>query len=178
MHLKSLSREPDPKLFLPKLQAECAKHGVAVVVQRCPTGCAASGATVHLETNRALLMLSARFLSDDHFWFSFFHEAGHLVLHGGESFVEAEGAASPEREEEANSFAQEMLLSPKGEAALAAVPLKKFSIARLAKGCNVSMGIIVGQLQNRNRISLSSRLNGFKIRYASTDFNPENVLDE
>jgi HTH-type transcriptional regulator/antitoxin HigA len=176
IEMKPLSRKPVPREFVTELQAECAKHGVAVVVERCPSGCAASGATVMLESKRALLLLSARFLSDDHFWFSFFHEAGHLVLHGDELNIECEGSASPKKEAEANHFAQRIILAPEGEEALQSVPIRKFSIARLAKRCNVSPGIIVGQLEHRSRVS-QGRFSGFKIRYKISDFIHENASD-
>jgi Zn-dependent peptidase ImmA (M78 family)/plasmid maintenance system antidote protein VapI len=175
LRLKPLSTKSDPRIFLPELQMECAKHGVAVVVERCPSGCAASGATVMLESKRALLLLSARFLSDDHFWFSFFHEAGHLVLHGEELNIEEAGSFLPEREAEANEFAQGIILDPEGEEALKSVPINKFAIARLARRCNVSKGIIVGQLQNGNRLPKTS-FNWFKNRYKVADFTPENEL--
>jgi Zn-dependent peptidase ImmA (M78 family)/plasmid maintenance system antidote protein VapI len=171
--LKPLSKEASPRKFLPELQKECAKHGVAVVVERCPTGCSASGATLMLEYKRALLLLSARFLSDDHFWFSFFHEAGHLVLHGESLNIEAQCSLPSEREVEANLFAQKIILAPEGEDALRSLPINKFSIGRLAKRCGVSPGIIVGQLQNRDRVS-PSRFNGLKVRYKVADFNREN----
>jgi len=173
--LKPLSMEPDPRIFVPKLQMECARHGVAVVVERCPAGCVASGATLILESGRRLLLLSARFLSDDHFWFSFFHEAGHLVLHGEELNIEGAGAVSPAREAEANEFAQRIILDPGGEESLESVPINKFAIARLARRCNVSKGLIVGQLQNRNRVS-QTRFNPFKTRYKAEDFIPESEL--
>ena len=172
LDLKHLSREPMPRLFLPELQSECAKHGVAVVVERCPLGCAASGATKMLESRKALLLLSARFLSDDHFWFSFFHEAGHLVLHGKELTIESEGSSSPLKEAQANEFAQKIILHPEGEEALEALPINKFAIARFARHCNVSTGIIVGQLQHRNRLS-RGRFNAFKTHYRVADFTRE-----
>ena len=107
--LKSLTLEPSPRTFLPRLQTECAKHGVAVVVERCPNGCSASGATLRLESGRGLLLLSARFLSDDHFWFSFFHEAAHLILHSGGLRIEGEDLAQTSTHEtEANQFAKEL----------------------------------------------------------------------
>jgi HTH-type transcriptional regulator/antitoxin HigA len=168
--LKPLSKVTDPRVFLPELQRECAKHGVAVVVERCPTGCAGSGATVMLESGCALLLLSARFLSDDHFWFSFFHEAGHLVLHGPELNIEGTGAGSLKKEMEANEFAQKIILDPEGEQALRSVAINKFAVARFAKRCGVSAGLIVGQLQNRERLS-PDKFNAFKIRYKVADFS-------
>jgi Zn-dependent peptidase ImmA (M78 family) len=121
-------------------------------------------------------MLSARFLSDDHFWFSFFHEAGHLILHGEELNIEGSGTrVSPGKEAEANEFAQKIILGTEGELALQSLPINKFAIARFARRCNVSKGLIVGQLQNRNRLS-PAKFNGFKIRYRAADFTRGTVL--
>jgi HTH-type transcriptional regulator/antitoxin HigA len=139
------------------------------VVTRSIPGCAASGATIMLRPDKALLLLSARFLSDDQFWFSFFHEAGHLVLHGDEAHIEHEGASTPKQETEANEFAEEIILEPAGEAALKTIRVSPFSIARLARQCNVSAGVIVGQLQHRGRIS-PKLFNRFKTRYNPGSF--------
>lgn len=167
--LKALTFEENPRVFVPALQKECAKHGVAVVVTRCLPGCAASGATHILENGTALLLLSARFLSDDQFWFSFFHEAGHLMLHTDKDCVEEKGADITAIEEEANAFAQQVILAPLGEERLSALSFNKFSIARFARGCNVSAGVIVGQLQHRT--NKHSAFNPMKIRYAVKDFS-------
>ncbi len=168
--LKPLSKVENPKDFLPVLQRECAKYGVAVVVARCIPGCAASGATIMLTKDKALLLLSARFLSDDQFWFSFFHEAGHLVLHGNEPHVEYEGASTPQQESEANQFAEQIILEPVGKPTLNTIKISPLSIARLARQCGVSNGLIVGQLQNRGRIS-PKLFNRFKTRYSASSFS-------
>ena len=168
--LKALTLEENPRIFIPSLQQECAKHGVAVVVTRCLPGCAASGATHLLENGTALLLLSARFLSDDQFWFSFFHEAGHLMLHTDEACVEETGTEVTVIENEANTFAQRVILEPLGEGQLSMLTPNKFSIARFARRCNVSAGVIVGQLQYLKRIRHSA-FNPMKIRYAAKDFS-------
>jgi plasmid maintenance system antidote protein VapI len=79
--IRDLTRSKHPNQFIPVLQRSCATHGVAAVVVRTPNGCPASGATRFLSREKALIMLSFRYLTDDHFWFTFFHEAGHLLLH-------------------------------------------------------------------------------------------------
>ena len=168
--LKPLSKIDDPAAFVPALQANCARHGVAVVIARCIPGCSASGATIMVRKDKALLLLSARFLADDQFWFSFFHEAGHLVLHGDEPHIEHEGATTPRQEVEANQFAEEIILEPVGEAALEGMRVNPFSIARLARQCDVSPGLIVGQLQHRGKIS-PKLFNRFKTRYGAGSFN-------
>src|SRR5262245_53695423 len=80
--IRSLTRQKEPRRFIPALQRCCAESGVAVAIVRAPKGCRASGATRFLTRHKALLMLSFRYLTDDQFWFTFFHEAGHLLLHG------------------------------------------------------------------------------------------------
>ena len=174
--LKSLTLEKNPRRFISALQLACSRHGVAVVVARCASGCTASGATYLLETGTALLLLSARFLSDDQFWFSFFHEAGHLVLHTNESCVEEKGAEPNELEIEANRFAQEIILFPLGEQELLNLEPSKFSIARFARRCRVAPGLIVGQLQHRKKLSHSS-YRAMKVHYAARDLSLESQLE-
>lgn len=80
--IRSLTRQKDPSKFIPELRQICAKNGVAVVVVRAPKGCRASGAARFVSPGKGLIQLSFRYLTDNHFWFTFFHEAGHLILHG------------------------------------------------------------------------------------------------
>lgn len=77
-----------PDVFVPQLIALCAKAGVAVVfVPELPhTGI--SGATRWLNKEKALIQLSLRYKSNDHLWFTFFHEAGHILKHGKDVFLE------------------------------------------------------------------------------------------
>src|SRR5437868_1097454 len=82
LEIRKLTKEEDPDRFVPQLVNICAKAGVAVVFEPAPKGCPVSGATKWLSSTKALLMLSLRHKSNDHLWFSFFHEAGHLLLHG------------------------------------------------------------------------------------------------
>src|SRR5690606_20384644 len=76
--IKPLTSKKEPKDFYPTLIEICAACGVSVVILRALSGCKASGATKFLKKDKALLLLSFRHLSDDQFWFTFFHEAGHL----------------------------------------------------------------------------------------------------
>ncbi|MBK7760141.1 MAG: restriction endonuclease subunit S [Deltaproteobacteria bacterium] len=58
-----------------------------------------------------MLLLSLRHKTNDHLWFTFFHEAGHLCLHGKKLlFVDLEGGLSTEQEDEANLFARDKLI--------------------------------------------------------------------
>lgn len=163
--LKQLTRIHKPAEFLPQLQHKCAACGVAVVIVRAPRGCPASGAT-RVRNGRAILQLSARYLRDDSFWFTFFHEAGHLVLHEDRLFLEwPEKRDLDEKEEhEANDFAGKMLIPPSQEAALRNLPHEYKSIMRFARNLSVSPGIVVGQLQHRGLVP-REKLNFLKKRY-------------
>lgn len=169
--IRSLTRKKNPKTFLPELRKVCASCGVAVVMVRAPKGCRASGATRFLSPNKALILLSFRYLSDDQFWFSFFHEAAHLLLHDNKAlFLEDDSEVTAEEEDEANEFAARILIPPKYQSALSELRLdaremtNARNIMKLAKRVGVSPGIVVGQLQHMKRIQ-PSRLNKLKKRF-------------
>lgn len=163
--LRSLTRMSDPGEFIPALQRRLAACGVAVVVVRSPDGCRASGATRFLTPTKALMQLSFRYLSDDQFWFTVFHEIGHLILHThDELFLEGLEHHYSKPEEEADEFALQLLFGLVGVEALDAVSLNKFSIARLAKRAGISPGLVVGQLQEKGRVPFK-HFNFLKVRY-------------
>lgn len=163
--LKPLTRVEKPAEFIPELQRRCAECGVAVVIVRAPKGCPASGAT-RVRNGQAILQLSGRYLRDDSFWFTFFHEAGHLILHENRLFLEwSEKRHLDEKEErEANDFAGKVLMPSAQEAALRALPHEYKAIMRFARNLSVSPGIVVGQLQHRGLVP-REKLNFLKKRY-------------
>jgi plasmid maintenance system antidote protein VapI/Zn-dependent peptidase ImmA (M78 family) len=164
--IRSLTREKDPKKFLPQLKKVCAESGVAVISLRAPTGCRASGATRFLTSHKALLLLSFRHLSDDHFWFTFFHEAGHLLLHGErEVFLEGDDTPSNEREEEANKFAAGILVPPEFQSSFVNLRADARMVIRFAIRAGIAPGIIVGQLQHLGQLR-HNQLNRLKRYYA------------
>jgi HTH-type transcriptional regulator/antitoxin HigA len=163
--IRSLTREKNPIRFIPRLQFLCAAAGVAAVVVRAPNGCRASGATRFLSPDKALLLLSFRYLSDDQFWFTFFHEAGHLLLHGKKGFfLEGIDAPSTPEEQEANEFAGRTLVPPDLRPVLLGLGLEARGVIRFARRLGVSPGIVVGQLQHYGRIK-PSQLNSLKRRF-------------
>lgn len=104
-----------PEVFVPKMQELCANAGVAVVFVPALPKTGVSGATRWLNSNKAIIQLSLRYKTDDHLWFTFFHEAGHILLHGKkELFLEGANGLDEGKEEEANRFAQEELI-PKAQ---------------------------------------------------------------
>jgi addiction module HigA family antidote len=164
--IRRLTRQKDPGRFLPELQRLCAESGVAVVVVRSPNGCRASGATRFLTPAKALMMFSFRYLTDDQFWFTFFHEAGHLLLHGEKGFfIESSDTPTSSEEEEANEFAAGALIPLEFRAALLGLSANAREIIRFAVRVGVSPGVVVGQLQHYGKVG-HGQLNSLKRRFS------------
>ncbi|MBI3506351.1 MAG: ImmA/IrrE family metallo-endopeptidase [Proteobacteria bacterium] len=164
--LRRLTWVKSPSVFLPRLQQECAKCGVALTITRAPRSCKVSGATRFLSPKKAMIALSFRYLSDDHFWFTFYHEAGHLILHDMDAlFLEDESCVTAHEEAEANEFASEMLVSAAMLRELAARQISAKSILAFARQVGVSPGIVVGQMQHQRMVE-RSKLNHLKRRYS------------
>jgi HTH-type transcriptional regulator / antitoxin HigA len=163
--LRLLTRQKDPARFVPRLVELCAACGVAVVVLRAPSGCRASGATRFLAPDKALLLLSFRYLSDDHFWFTFFHEVGHLLLHGQHAlFLEGSDMLTNVDEKEANDFAADVLIPKDYRAEFDNLPPIYRDVIRFARRLGVAPGVIVGQLQHRGLLR-RDQLNRLKKRF-------------
>jgi HTH-type transcriptional regulator / antitoxin HigA len=167
--MRRLTRLKEPSNFIRQLQELCAENGVALVFARTPTGCRASGATRFLSKQKAMMLLSFRYMSDDHFWFTFFHEAGHLLLHSDRSlFIEDGSDVSMKEEHEANLFAQNVLVPPEARSELLSLKPDRNSVMKFAVKIGVSRGIVVGQLQNQKRLK-PDQLNFLKRRYSEDD---------
>jgi len=164
--IRRLTVERDPEVFIPKLVELAAALGIIVTVLRAPRGCQASGAARFLG-NRAQVVLSARYLTDDHFWFTFYHECGHLLLHGAaatyvDQFEEIPEDRADGEEAEANTFAADILISTDALRGLPSGSPTPLAIRRIAREAGVAPGIVVGQLQHLGRIGFGSGLNRFK----------------
>src|SRR5258708_16648987 len=103
-----------------------------------------------------MIFLSPRYLSDDQFWFSFFHEAGHLLLHSHKAlFLEDGSEVTSHEENEANSFAEDILMPRELRTELLKMPMTRNNIMRLAVKAGISRGIVVCQLQHMKLIKPS-----------------------
>lgn len=163
--IRELANEHDPRVFAPRLVEICAQAGVAVVFAAAPKGCPVSGATKWLTPTKALLMLSLRHKSNDHLWFSFFHEAGHLLLHGKRMmFIDIEGKLEDEQEDEANKFATETLIPASFNGTLAELPATEAAVLGFAQTVRIAPGVVVGRMQKEGLLSWN-KLNHLKVRY-------------
>jgi HTH-type transcriptional regulator / antitoxin HigA len=160
-------REPFMQIFS-RVVAMCAEAGVIVVLTKEFAGTRLSGAARWVG-GRPVIQLSLRHRSDDHFWFTFFHEAGHLLSSPRHrQFVDAAdvgSAADPDAEEEqANRFARDCLLPPHDYQAF--VDQGDFSaraVRAFAQVQQIAPGIVVGRLQRDGKLP-RAYLNNLKKR--------------
>ena len=132
----------------------CAEAGVALVFVSELPGTHLSGATMWLNKDKALLMLSLRHKRDDHFWFCFFHEAGHILLGKKKSiFLDEMNSFKDTEEDMANEFASNILISP--DLYRDFVAQKDFTpvaIGNFTRQLGIAPGIVVGRLQHDREI--------------------------
>ncbi len=89
----------------------CAAAGVAVVLTPEIPKASISGAARWLTKDKALIQLSLKYKTDDQFWFTFFHEACHILKHGKkQAFVDYGYSNVDDDEREANEFARDFLI--------------------------------------------------------------------
>jgi len=136
--------------FEPRMKELCAKAGVALVFVSELPRTRLSGATWWLSADRALILQSLRHRKDDHFWFTFFHEAAHILLHGKrEVFIDDEHAAQSEKEDEANRFAANYLIPETQYRVLSSeAVISRSKVRAFAKKLGIAPGIVVGRLQH------------------------------
>lgn len=154
-----------PDLYATKLREICAEAGVAVALVREVPGTGICGATRWLSANKALIQLSLRYKTDDQFWFTFFHEAGHVLLHGkSQIFLEDEQSSKESDEEEANRFAANFLIPEKEyHRFLKTSLISENTVRKFAQIIGISPSIVVGRLQHDRHLGFN-RLNHLKTR--------------
>jgi len=153
-HIRALTVD-SVSFFQGELARVCANAGVAVVfVPELPrTGIC--GSTHWLTPTKALVQLSLRYKTDDQLWFTFFHEAGHILLHGKRQiFLEIDQKDRKEAEDEANKFASNTLIDPtQWQRFIASDSYRtKMGIKEFAQQVGIAPGIVVGRLQHERRL--------------------------
>ena len=151
-----------PKSYPGSLVKLCSEAGVALVFLPEPPRLSIGGATRWVSNGKAIMQMSLRYTTDDQFWLTFFHEAGHILLHGKRD-VFLEGSASlKSKEDAADRFACDLLLPPdRLEKVLASGRFSRESIRKLGNDLDLAPGVLVGLLQSRGAIP-NSHFNDFK----------------
>lgn len=164
LHLiRNLTVQP-PSKIVPEMRRLCAEAGVALAIVPEIQGAPWSGAAEWLTPAKAMILVNLRGKAEDKFWFSFFHEAGH-ILHDSkkERFID-DGKDYRDKPEEkrADEFAANILIpsthNPTIQAARSAA-----DITRIASSLKISAGIVAGRYQHLTQ--KWSTFNGLKTKF-------------
>lgn len=150
----------DPKKFCPQLVELMANCGIALVFLPHIGGSFLHGATFY-DTNKIVIGLTIRGKDADKFWFSLFHEIGHILL----GHLNLEYGTSEEDESAANEFAKNTLIPL--DAFTNFIKMQMFSkndILTFARSVEIDPGIVVGRLQKEGYLNFSW-YNDLKTKY-------------
>ena len=150
----------------------CNEAGVALVWIKPLPKARLSGAAWWLSPRKSVIALSARHKSDDHLWFSLFHEAAHIMLHSKKGvFVDGANGDVDADEAEANKWAARSLVPSSAWQRFVAAGAfhSEDAIRTFAAEQEIAPGIIVGRLQHEELLPWGSRLNWLKVRLEWTD---------
>ena len=164
---RGLSRQALFQVATERLAAAFASAGVALVILPSLPGAPASGASRWYRAH-GLITLTLRYLSDDQFWHSVYHEAGHLLhrRRGPMVLEELEYEHDSEVEQAADEFARDFLIPQTDiDAFVASGKVDRRTVRTFASSQGIAPGIVVGRLQ-RDRTIGPSELSDLKQRLA------------
>lgn len=158
--IRKLTKE-HPDVFLRRLQEIGRNCGVVFLLVKEVPKLPVFAVTYWPSVNKAVVQLTIRQKTDDHFWFSVFHELGHILTQGKRDFYFEDDVW----EGEADEFAQKKLIPPDEYSVF--VSRGRFSandVKYFADLIGVAPGIVVGRLQHEKRIGYHE-LNALKIKF-------------
>lgn len=149
-----------------KARRLCQESGVVLAIIKPLPKTALSGVARWLAPDKALIQLSARHMSDDQLWFSFFHEAAHILQDSKKAtFVHDKSGRITEADGEADRWASDFLVPRDDWNRFTVAPgFNRSSVLKFAQEQGIAPGIIVGRLQHENRLPWGSSLNRLKVR--------------
>jgi len=169
--LRQLTLHDADKCVFDRMREICADCGVSLVFLPHLKGTGICGAMLWLKQERPLIILSAHGKRHDIFWFTFFHELGHILLrHQKKSlFVSFERDGkdfTPEnakQEGEADIFAQDVLISAEDWRSLIASTLTDEDILDFAEKIKIHRGIVFGRMAKEGFRSWS-KVENFRVK--------------
>lgn len=159
--IRGLTSE-QPEIFEPQMRKLLHEAGVLLVLVPAIPRAHVSGVARWLSPTRPLIQLSLYGKTNDKFWFSFFHEAAHILLHANSKeekksiFLDDPNAAHTDdpREHEANEWSRNWLIPSQHLQSLASLKTKA-AVIDFAQRIGVHPGIVVGRLQHDKLIDPS-----------------------
>lgn len=158
--LRALSIK-EPEVYSQEIKKILASCGIALVYMPYFEKTYVHGATRWLSPDKALIQLSLLYKWEDMFWFSLFHEIGHIVKHGKkEEFLEFENSNRliDKKEKEADEFAQKTLISDTDLSKLEKISTQ--SIESFARKINIAPSIVAGRVAHE--LSIRGNNNGWR----------------
>jgi len=151
----------DPSVFCPKLLKLLSNCGVALVFLPHIGGSFLHGATFY-DKNKIVIGLTLRGKDADKFWFSLFHEIGHILL----GHLNQNTEINDEAELAADSFARDTLI-PFGafNSFVSQGIFSRDSMRTFSAAVGIDPGILVGRLQKEGYIEFNW-YNDLKTKYA------------
>ncbi len=146
-----------PEEFKQQMQKLCWEAGVVLVLVPSIKGAHVSGVARWLNPHKAMIQLSLYGKTNDRFWFNFFHEAAHILLHDKEKIFldewDSGESLESEQEREADKWARDFLIPPQYEVELRRLKSKK-RVTDFAQRISIHPGIVVGRLQHDKLIPI------------------------
>lgn len=168
-----------PENWLEKLQQICADFGVALVYTACISKAPIYGASRWIKNKTVpMIQLTDRQKDYNAFWFTFFHELGHIRYHNKTDFF-INGVDDIQfdemKEKQADEFAANMLLnSNERNEILNHLSFNRKNVLDLSHRLRKHPSIIVSQIQRENKhLYKSSELNQLKakVEFPALAFN-------
>jgi addiction module HigA family antidote len=164
--IRPLTRNGPFMQVLKKVQGRLREAGVLLLVMPEFKGTHLSGVTRWV-TGRPVIQLNLRHKSEDHFWFTLYHEGGHLLTssrrreHVDDMDVEFSSPGDSD-EEAANQFARDCLLLPENyRRFVQAGDFSTAAVRAFAESQQIAAGIVVARLQRDEKLG-RSQLNRLK----------------
>ena len=153
---------------MPELERLLAECSVVLILLPHFQKTYAHGATFWLGPDKAVLLMSIRGKWADIFWFSLFHEIGHILLHQKKTYIDG-GSILPElarQEKGADEFAANSLIEAESfDKFVRKGDFDEAAVKALAREVGISKGIVVGLLQHEGFLGYDSELNRLRDKY-------------
>lgn len=161
-----------PENFYPNLLKKLADCGIAFVLVPHIKNTYAQGAVKWLSPNKVMMQLTLRHKFADVFWFSFFHELGHILLHGKrEEYIDYENDDDKSvKEKEADEFAAKTLIPAKEyQTFINKNDFSQHAIKKFANEVDIGPYIVLGRLIHDGYLE-HYMLNSIKVKYNYEQF--------
>lgn len=162
-----------PDVFYPELKKKLNSCGVALVLLPNLKNCGVNGAVKWMNKEKVILAINDRKKYADIFWFSFFHELGHvfqqrlkmLIVSEKNEMIES-NELTERLEKEADQFSRNLLIPEKDyHDFIDQHRFEEKDILEFSKKIEIHPGIVLGRLQKEGFVDYNTTLNSLKTKY-------------